>query len=334
MKSPDFWKRGRGGWISSVLQPVAWVYRQCALVRHSSTSVKTGVPVICVGNVVAGGAGKTPVAMAIGQHLIAAGLKVHYLSRGYGGSKKGPHLVNGELDQAAEVGDEPLLLSRIAPTCVAKDRVDGAQACVDGGADVIVMDDGLQNVSLVKDISLCVIDGSYGLGNGQLIPSGPLREPLAEAIEKSNAVVLIGADDAGIEEVISQISPDLPILKAALEPVEMQTQLAGKRVHAFAGIGRPDKFFDTLNSLGCEVQHTTAFADHHAFSGDEISRLVAAAQSDKALLITTEKDYVRLDRKWSENILALPVSLVWQDDTMLTRFFEPLLSDAPDAKIK
>lgn len=327
MKSPEFWKRGRGGWKSFLLRPAAWMYRLGVRLSRVSLSVKASAPVICIGNVVAGGAGKTPVAIAVGQYLISAGLNVQYLSRGYGGIEQGPHQVDVEVDQASRVGDEPLLLSRIAPTWVAKSRVEGAQSSCDAGADVIVMDDGLQNLSLHKDISLCVIDGSFGLGNGQIMPSGPLRETLANALKKSNAVVVVGADKADVEKAVGSISPEMPILKAALMPQNTSSGLAGQRVHAFAGIGHPDKFFETLYELGCEVRKTTSFADHHAFKESDISNLVAAAQSDNALLLTTEKDYVRLDQKWSESITVLPVSLVWQNEAMLPAIFEQLLPE-------
>ncbi len=328
MKSPEFWKIQGGGWKSAVLRPFGWLYGVGGQMNSASaTPVRASVPVICIGNVVAGGAGKTPVAIDIGHRLMKLGIQAHYLSRGYGGSETGPHQVDGTRDQAKQVGDEPLLLARTAPTWIARDRVRGAISCVEAGAGAIVMDDGLQNPSLFKDLSFCVIDGAYGLGNGRVIPAGPLRETLANAVKKSHAVVLMGDDRAGVEQAVRVVSPDVILLKASLVPILGGQDLAGRSVHAFAGIGQPDKFFDSLISIGCRVLKTTPFADHYLYGDNQISALVEAANKDQALLLTTEKDYVRLDPKWHNVVQSIGVSVAWQDDARLVDLIRPLVSE-------
>jgi tetraacyldisaccharide 4'-kinase len=195
MKAPEYWEYGRGGLMSTLLSPISWLYGVGAQINQSAaTPIQASVPVLCIGNVVAGGAGKTPIAIDIGRRLLDSGVNIHYLSRGYGGSERGPHLVDPKSDKAARVGDEPLLLAQVAPTWISKDRVKGAIAMVEAGAKNILMDDGFQNPSLLKDISLCVIDGTYGIGNGRVMPAGPLREEFVHSLQKSNAVVIMGTD--------------------------------------------------------------------------------------------------------------------------------------------
>ncbi len=326
MNAPDFWQRGRGGLAARLLSPLSCLYGYAGKMRQSMTSpLKTAVPVLCVGNVVAGGAGKTPVALELGRRLRSAGMDFHYLSRGYGGSETGPHRVDPSADCSAKVGDEPLLLSEVAPTWVSKDRRFGAKAIIDAGGRAIVMDDGLQNPSLQKDLSVLVIDGRYGLGNGRLMPAGPLRESLTSALEKTNVVVLMGEDQAGIATQVHQIASHIPILRATLIADRSALDLANRPVHAFAGIGQPEKFFDTLRGLMIDLRSTMAFPDHHAFSDGELAALVKAAEADQALLLTTEKDYVRLDTSWRSKIEVLPVSLQWADEAEIDALLAPFI---------
>lgn len=318
MKAPAFWQENNSGLMGQLLRPLGWLYGVGAQMNQSSASpVEVPVPVLCIGNVVAGGAGKTPVALDIGQRLVAAGLGIEYLSRGYGGSFKGPHLVQVDDDTADQVGDEPLLLARTARTWVAKDRIKGAFAMVEAGAGAIVMDDGLQNPSLYKNMALLVIDGTYGIGNGRVMPAGPLREPLDQALKKVQAVVIMGDDRAGVADQVRQLAPEMEILSASVQPRPDGPKIAGKRVHAFAGIARPEKLFDTVRGLGGELVQTTAFADHHVYGDAELQSLVDAAVADQALLLTTEKDHVRLDLRWQAQIKALGISIVWEDEDRL-----------------
>ena len=320
MKAPGFWRTD--GPLPVLLSPLSLgMIAGGWLRRVSATPYDAPVPVICVGNLVAGGAGKTPVAIALGRHLIAHGKAVHFLSRGYSGREAGPLRVDPDRHTAADVGDEPLLLARTAPSWIARHRGAGAAAAVRAGAQAIVMDDGFQNPTLVKDLSLLVVDGGYGFGNGRVIPAGPLREPVAVGLRRADAVVLMEPDSAGAAHLLP---PSLPVLRAALAPTEAEA-FSGQAVFAFAGIARPEKFFATLDSLGCRVAGRFAFPDHHPYSDAEIADLLAASARAGAVPITTEKDAVRLPPAVREKIATLPVALRWSDESavekLLARFY-------------
>ena len=310
MRTPDFWQRD--GLVARALGPASRVYGAVAASRRGGArAVSPPVPVVCVGNLVAGGAGKTPVALALGERLAARGRAVHFLSRGYGGREKGPLRVDPERHGAAEVGDEPLLLARVAPTWVAADRPAGAAAAADAGAALAVMDDGHQNASIEKACSIVVIDGAYGFGNGRLLPAGPLREPVAVGLARADAAIVIGPDEAGIERDL----PDrIPMLRGGLVPRPDSADIAGARVVAFAGIARPEKFFRTLSALGCRIEAAKGFPDHHRFDEAEISGLVDAANAADAVPVTTAKDAVRLPPAYRNAVRVLHVSLEWEDE--------------------
>ena len=265
MWAPDFWRR-KGGPLGAVLAPLGWGYGLATRLRLAMANpFKASVPVLCVGNLVAGGAGKTPVALNLGKRLMDQGRKVHFLSRGYGGSQTGPLRVDPDSHRAVDVGDEALLLAAAAPTWISRDRALGARAATDG-ADVIIMDDGFQNPSVVKDLSLLVVDGGFGFGNGRVIPAGPLREPVETGLGRASAVVLIGEDARGVEERIAmaraRIGKSPPVLGARHAPGTNAGEIAGRPVVAFAGIGRPEKFFATLEEIGCPLSATAMVAAH------------------------------------------------------------------------
>jgi tetraacyldisaccharide 4'-kinase len=273
------------------------------------------VPVICIGNPTVGGAGKTPTAIAVARLLIGAGERPAFLTRGFGGRLAGP--VPVETSHAAhDVGDEPLLLARIGPTVVSRDRVAGARCAIAAGASVVVMDDGFQNPSLAKDLSILVIDGTRGIGNGHVIPAGPLRAPLAPQLERAQAILIVG-DGAG-----AMPRTTLPIFHARLEPDRAAlASLKNRRVLAFAGIGDPQKFFTTLAAAGINAQIQRGFADHHRYRADEAAALLAEAERHDLALVTTEKDLARLQGApalavLASRIYALPVELIVgeQDD--------------------
>lgn len=309
MRAPDFWQR-RGDWRSLLLSPAAMAYGWAARCRARTVQPWTApVPVICVGNLVAGGAGKTPVALALMELLKEQGIRAHFLTRGHGGALAGPVRVDPETHGAADVGDEPLLLAEAAPTWVAGDRVAGARAAIAAGAQAIVMDDGFQNPSLAKSLSLVVVDGGYGFGNGMLLPAGPLREPVAEGLAHARAAVLIGEDRTG---AATQIGNALPILRAQLTPVA-GTGLSGRRVLAFAGIGRPEKFFDSLREAGAEIVESRPFPDHHPYTAAEIDTLLQRSRDAGLLPVTTRKDWVRLPPDRRDGIAVLDITLTWQD---------------------
>jgi tetraacyldisaccharide 4'-kinase len=317
LPTPEFW--ARQGLLPSLLRPLAWAYAAGGAARRAWIHPwRAPVPVICVGNLVAGGAGKTPVALSLAQKLRERGAGVHLLSRGYGGSLDGPLAVDPARHVASQVGDEPLLLAAMAPCWVARDRVAGAKAAIAVGAKLLLLDDGLQNSTLAKDLSLLVIDGGYGFGNGHVLPAGPLREPLDVGLARADAVVLVGEDELGVAPLLT----DKTVLRARLVP-ENASEFAGKPVVAFAGIGRPSKFFATLEELGARLMARHAFPDHHRYRESELSRMNEEADAAGAMLVTTAKDAARLTPTWRAKLCVLSVVVVWDDaqalDTLLER---------------
>jgi len=279
------------------------------------------VPVICVGNLVAGGAGKTPVVLDLAGRIAARGVAVHVVSRGYGGTEPGPLRVDPERHGFRAVGDEPLLLAEACPTWVAKDRRSGVEAAVAAGARAVILDDGFQNPTVAKDLSLVVVDGGAGFGNNRVIPAGPLREPVSRGLARADAVVVMGNDTA---EVASQAG-NLPVLQGSLSPTPDSEHLVGHPVVAFAGIGRPAKFFETLRALGSRVESSTAFPDHHPFTEGDIEPLSARAEAAGAKLVTTAKDAKRLPRTAGKAIEVLTVAVAWEKETALETLLSPVL---------
>ena len=325
MRAPDFW--GADGVLPAVLSPLSVAYLLAGRLRSAlARPFEPQIPVICVGNLVAGGAGKTPVVLSLLALLGRRGFTAHALTRGYGGREAGPCEVDLSRHGASEVGDEALLLARAAPTWVARNRANGARAAVGAGAEVLVMDDGFQNPDLVKHLSLLVVDGSYGFGNARVLPAGPLREPIARGLARADAVILLGEDSWGIE---ARVGSRVPILRARLVPAQATMELEGVRVVAFAGIGRPEKFFDTLQDLGADLVARHAFADHHRYIRAELAQLIAEAEATGARLVTTEKDAVRLPADLRDKIAALPVELEWRDPGALEALLARLPGFAP-----
>lgn len=321
MRAPGFW-RHHGPW-PTVLTPLSWCFDGVGVLRRAVIRPQpVGRPVVCVGNLVAGGAGKTPVALALGDALMARGRAVHFLTRGYGGSARGPLSVDGRRHGAAEVGDEALLLAARAPTWVAADRVAGAEAAVAAGADVVVMDDGFQNPSLAKDLSVVVVDGDYGFGNGRVMPAGPLREGVAPGLRRAQAAVVMDGGPAWDDYLAPH---GLTVLHATLEAAPECAALAGKRVLAFAGIARPEKLTATLEAMGCDVVASHGFADHHAYSADQIMTLVEDASRLDAVPVTTEKDHVRLPDEARPMVDVLRVRLTWADPPLVDGLLDGLL---------
>ena len=315
MKAPDFWSRPNAP-LGKLLSPLGCAYRLAgALNKSFAKPTRIDAMVLCVGNLVAGGAGKTPVALSIASILERDDLA--FLTRGYGGRLAGPVRVSPKFHTSTEVGDEALLLSQMAPTWVARDRVAGGKAAIKDGARLIVMDDGYQNPALTKDVGIVVIDGETGFGNGQLIPAGPLREPVAKGLARADAMVIVGEDRAGLAK---RTRASMPVLSGRILAAVDHAEWSGRRVIAFAGIGRPGKFFDTLKTIGCEVVATYTFADHHPFSNSEITRICAEADALDATPITTEKDAVRVPSAFKDRVEALPVKFVWDDPAAIEDF--------------
>ena len=313
MQAPGFWWE-RPGAAVALLSPFARIYGVIAERRLGQRGERAGIPVVCIGDPTVGGAGKTPTAIAVARLLIAADRRPMFLTRGYGGTLAGPVMVEAS-HSATQVGDEPLLLARIAPTIVARDRVAGARHAKEKGAGFIVMDDGFQNPSLAKDLSILVIDGTRGIGNGHVIPSGPLRAPFHSQLDHAQLLLILGEITGASPVVIAAGRREFPLVRAALEPDrEVIASLRGKRVLAFAGIGHPEKFFATLAAAGIEAPIRRAFPDHHHYRTGEAAALISEAANNNLELVTTEKDLVRLQgdpslAQLAAHARAVPVSL-------------------------
>lgn len=302
--------------------------------RWMTTPMPVPMPIICIGNLVAGGAGKTPTAIALARLLRAQGRSVHMLTRGYGGALAGPVAVDPARHNALDVGDEALLLARVAPTWVGADRRVIAHRAAEAGAMIAIMDDGFQNPTIKKDMSLVVVDGEVGLGNGRVMPAGPLREDPACALERANALVVMGEDRVGVADLLHRLAGRrLPTFAAHLEPTAAARKLAGQRVYAFAGIARPEKFFASLHGAGCEIVGKKAFPDHYSFRRSDLAALRSAAQQSRAILVTTEKDHVRLSGDDAADIAVFAVEAVFANRDGLTAFLAPLLTKAGHAGI-
>lgn len=321
-RAPAFWQSD--GTPARLLQPAGWLYGLAGRMRWQlKRGEKLALPVICVGNLVLGGSGKTPVVRALVQRLKKRGRKTHVLSRGYGGSAQGLLRVDPAVHDATVVGDEPLLLARDTITWVSRDRVAGAQAALAAGADCLVMDDGLQNPGLIKDLSFLVIDGTSGFGNRRIFPAGPLRESPVACFARVQAAILVGPPHPGL---LDSLPTALPRIFARIDPLPGAKQdFHGRRVLAFAGIARPEKFFACLDELGAEVAASRSFGDHHYYGEEELAALRAEAGRLDATLVTTEKDLVRLPASERKGIASLPVELRWEETELLDRLLGQVL---------
>jgi len=314
MRTPSFWYRPPGA-AAVLLSPLTCFWRVGGFVRRLVASpYRAGKPLICIGNIVAGGAGKTPAALAIAHRLLESGHSPVFVSRGYGGSERGPLRVDPDRHSAREVGDEALLLARRAPTFIGRDRVAAIREAEKHGSH-IVLDDGLQNPSVVPDIAFLVIDGATALGNGFLIPAGPLRESLAEAMRRITAIILVGEN---VEQKIAGRAR-CPIVRASWQPNLPDDFPRGEKFIAFAGIARPEKFYATCRKAGLTLIGTEEFSDHHLFTGRELAQLRQQTEKQKARLLTTEKDWMRLPNDFRAQVTAFPVTLVFEDEGVIKR---------------
>jgi len=317
MKAPDFWFRDRPSWLSVMLRPFSWLYAFGHFLHVQFVKpYRSSLPVICIGNLVVGGSGKTPTALAVMEHIQNTQLfdKPVFLTRGYGGSFEGPILIDPKVHDASMAGDEALLLARKAPVIVSRDRKAGAKLAEQNGFDVILMDDGLQNPSLYKDLRLIVIDGGTGFGNGLTLPAGPLREEIESGLANSDAVLVIGEDKKNVQALVPQ---ETSILNASIE--SETGPLKDTPYLAFCGLGRPEKFFATLRNLGVNLVDCVSYPDHHAYNQDDLDQLHERAGAVQARLITTEKDAVKLAQfKGYEDVAVLPIHLRWHDENELS----------------
>ncbi|MBY0225652.1 MAG: tetraacyldisaccharide 4'-kinase [Hyphomicrobium sp.] len=296
-REPPWWYLPQPTLTARLLAPAAALYGTIGARRmQRPPSATSPLPVVCIGNFTAGGTGKTPLALLVADRLMQRGLTPVFLTRGYGSRARHPTVVDPARHVAADVGDEALLLARAACVMVAPDRPAGARAIQQRpGADLIIMDDGLQNPSLAKDLRIAVVDGARGFGNSRVIPAGPLRAPLAVQLAHTDIVVVNGRREDR-DSIARAVAPAFtgPVLSAQQMPAGESGWLAGTPVVAFAGIGNPQRFFQLLKRLGAHVVEERSFTDHHAFTNIDAADLLAAAQRLGAILVTTEKDLVRL----------------------------------------
>ena len=337
MREPAFWYRP-ASWKSHLLKPLAALYGAVAAHRLKRGGLDAGIPVLCVGNYHAGGAGKTPTVLALAGLLRELGETPVVLSRGYRGKLRGPVRVDASRHGAADVGDEPLMLSQTLPVVVARDRAGGVALAKSQGATVILMDDGFQNPAVAKDASLIVIDSVRGIGNAKVMPAGPLRAPLSAQIERTDALIVIGGGGAadGVAAVVA--GQGKPVLRARFRPdAASLSALRGKRALAFAGIGDPDRFFNTLREAGLDVASRKAFPDHHPLTANEAASLVAEAEGGGLTLVTTEKDLARLRTPdglphWARDIVPFKVRLAFDEPAALRKFVSAQLFKAREMR--
>ncbi|PTW62272.1 lipid-A-disaccharide kinase [Breoghania corrubedonensis] len=334
--APDFWWRQRIGLKALALAPVAFVYGRIARARMlKSSRDRVEVPVIVVGNFVAGGAGKTPTTIALARLLRNEGRAPFILTRGYGGNLEGPVRADPDTHGAREIGDEALLLAEAAPTIVSADRGAGARAAIAEGADIILMDDGFQNPALFRDFAFVVAEGAVGVGNGMTIPAGPLRVPLRDQMVKANALIVIGPGEGGARLVRQAARRGLTVLRADLKP-RPNPDVSGRRVLAFAGIGRPQKFFDTLEETGAEIVERRTFPDHHVLTRQEVQEILTTAEEKSLVAVTTAKDMRRLEgddqelMRWlAGSARVIEVDLVFRDEGRVMELLRRVIRDHP-----
>ncbi|MEE8659833.1 Tetraacyldisaccharide 4'-kinase [Acetobacteraceae bacterium EV16G] len=315
--APRFWYVPHASFRQRLLTPFSLLFKAVHRLRQSRTRPLTvSVPVICCGNLSVGGTGKTIVVRDLTRRLQAQGHEPHILSRGYKARLKGPMRIDADIMTSRDAGDEPIMLARDAPVWIGRDRRQTAWAAIGAGADCLIMDDGLQNPGLAKTLRFVIIDGAVGLGNRHVMPAGPLREDAERGLMSADAVILIGDDKTSLA---AEIPPGKITLRAQLIPDTDLRRLQGQRVIAFAGIGRPSKFFNMLTESGITASREISFPDHHDYADRDCQRLIGLSQSAEMQLVTTAKDAVKLPPWFREHVQVIHVALKWDRPDVVER---------------
>ncbi len=324
LKAPKFWYKKTDTYLSNTLYPLSLIFRIGTKLRNAISRKSTSdLPVICIGNIVVGGAGKTPVALKLGAMLKQKGYNPHFVSKGYGGIENNNTLVKN-WHSPQSVGDESLLLSEIAPTWIGKDRNKSFKLAKNYGADCIIMDDGFQNPTLQKDFSIIVINGEQGFGNKRVIPSGPLRESISRGISRANLIIIIGEIDKDVKKKIPNI---LPVIHGNFKISKKNKIYKNQKVTAFAGIAYPEKFYNSLNEQGAILEKKISYPDHHIFDENDMLNLAETANLTKSILVTTKKDFVRIPKSYRSLVSTLDGEIEFEDENLLIEILGNLLEN-------
>jgi len=315
MKTPKFWKNKN--LISTLLSPLGEIYAFATKQKIKNGKFpKLDVPVICIGNLSAGGTGKTPISISICKILQENGFNPCFITRGYGGKAKDLYIKKDEEIDPVLAGDEPLLLSKIADVSINADRYKAGTKAIQTGADILVLDDGFQNPSLFKDKSFIVIDGKYGFGNQMPIPSGPLREKIADGLQRADAIIVVGEDKKDLNKLAEKYN--LEFFNGFVTPVKPKT--SNKNIIAFAGIGHPEKLYKSLEELGYNIKHKFDFPDHHYYNDDEIEKIINLSKNENLDIFTTTKDFTKIDAKHKSLLNILDIEIEWKNKNKLKKF--------------
>ena len=314
MKTPKFWY-SKNSIISILLRPISFLWVLGSILRKKKSYNFNNIKIIKVGNVVAGGSGKTPTVVSIVKKLANSKYQVHIISRGYKGSIKKSTLVNTDIHSYKEVGDESVILSKIAPTWIGNNRIESIKNAQKMGAKIVVLDDGIQDTSIKGDLNLLVFNGLQGLGNGKIIPAGPLREKLSDSIKKCHLSIIIDED---INNIANKLNNLLPIIKAKINiESEYLNNFKNKNVVAFCGLGFPEKFFKTIKEIGCNIRYKKSFPDHYQYKEKDLKELIDIAIKYNSLLITTEKDHIKILKKYRNRIYYFPITVDFINDKII-----------------
>ena len=324
LKAPKFWYQKKDTYLSISLYPLSLLFRFGTKMRNLvSTKQQSSLPIICIGNIVVGGAGKTPVSLKMGKLLIKAGYKPHFISKGYAGLIKKSTLVQS-WHSAISVGDESILFSKVAPTWIGVDRIYSSKLAKKEGGDCLIMDDGFQNPTIQKDFSIIIINATQEFGNKRVMPSGPLRESINRGLSRTNLIIVIGDTS---DELIKMIPTNIPIIRAKFEINKENTIFKGQNITAFAGIAYPEKFYQSLSEQGAKIVKEVSYPDHYIYTENDLLSLAETANITKSILVTTQKDYVRIPKPYRSLVNILEGEIVFENEELLVEILTNVIEN-------